>query len=55
MIFILIELLLASSGAWYAQNFDLSAGRLPIASLDGLWRLHAGDNSAWANPNCEDT
>jgi phosphoserine phosphatase RsbU/P len=54
-IFILIVLLLASSGTLHAQDFDLSAGRLPIASLAALRRLHAGENSAWANPNFDDS
>jgi hypothetical protein len=27
-----------------AQSFDLSKDRVPIVSLDGLWRFHPGDN-----------
>ena len=38
-----------------AQSFDLTNGRVPIASLDGLWRFHTGDNPAWANPSFDDS
>lgn len=27
-----------------AQTFSLVAGREPVASLDGLWRFHTGDD-----------
>ena len=39
----------------HAQTFDLNAGRQPVASLDGLWRFHTGDNLAWADPNFDDS
>jgi len=39
----------------HAQTFNLQTGREPIASLDGLWRFHTGDNPAWANPNFDDS
>jgi hypothetical protein len=38
-----------------AQTFDLTTGRLPVASLDGLWRFHTGDNPAWADPAFDDS
>jgi hypothetical protein len=38
-----------------AQSFDLSKDRVPIVSLDGLWRFHPGDNPAWASPNFDDS
>jgi hypothetical protein len=38
-----------------AQTFDLSAGRLPITSLDGLWHFHTGDNPQWADPTFDDS
>lgn len=38
-----------------AQTFDLQTQREPIASLDGLWRFHTGDNPAWASPNFDDS
>ncbi|MGO9775242.1 MAG: hypothetical protein ACLQGT_16415 [Terracidiphilus sp.] len=51
---LLVAMLLAGwDGALYAQSFDLATGRLPVASLDGLWRFHTGDNPAWADPGFE--
>ncbi|MGC1870283.1 MAG: SpoIIE family protein phosphatase [Acidobacteriaceae bacterium] len=38
-----------------AQTFSLITGREPVASLDGLWRFHTGDNPARANPNFDDS
>ncbi len=38
-----------------AQVFDLSAGRLPVTALDGLWRFHSGDNPAWSSPTFDDS
>ncbi|HEX3986741.1 MAG TPA: SpoIIE family protein phosphatase [Acidobacteriaceae bacterium] len=43
------------AGRLSAQSFNLRSGREPIVSLDGLWRFHAGDNPAWANPNFDDS
>jgi hypothetical protein len=42
-------------GVACAQSFDLTGGRLPLASLDGPWRFHTGDNPAWAKPNFDDS
>jgi hypothetical protein len=39
----------------HAQDFDLNAGRQPLASLDGLWRFHTGDDPQWADPNFDDS
>jgi phosphoserine phosphatase RsbU/P len=39
----------------HAQDFDLNAGRQPVASLDGLWRFHTGDNPQWASPSFDDS
>jgi hypothetical protein len=38
-----------------AQSFDLSTGRIPVASLDGLWRFHTGDDPGWAEPKFDDS
>lgn len=38
-----------------AQTFDLANSRIPIVSLDGLWRFHPGDNIAWADPGFDDS
>ena len=38
-----------------AQTFNLITGRVPVTSLDGLWRFHTGDNPAWANPEFDDS
>lgn len=42
-------------GVLHGQSFDLGAGREPIASLDGLWRFHPGDDPAWANSGFDDS
>ena len=39
----------------YAQGFNLQAGREPVASLDGLWHFHVGDNPEWARPDLDDS
>ena len=49
-------LLLGVSPGWLrAQSFSLQTGREPIASLDGLWRFHTGDNIAWASSDFDDS
>jgi len=55
--FLLLSLLLAPLlyGPAQAQTFDLDAGREPVASLDGLWRFHIGDNPQWTDPNFDDS
>jgi sigma-B regulation protein RsbU (phosphoserine phosphatase) len=52
MLFLLAALVTPVLGA---QSFDLSTDRLPIASLDGLWRFHTGDNPAWAKADFDDS
>ena len=47
--------LLAAYSGLHAQNFSLITGREPVASLDGLWRFHTGDNPQWASPNFDDS
>jgi phosphoserine phosphatase RsbU/P len=39
----------------HAQTFSLITGREPVASLDGLWRFHTGDNPGWASPDFDDS
>ncbi|HLJ89009.1 MAG TPA: SpoIIE family protein phosphatase [Candidatus Angelobacter sp.] len=51
----LLSLLLCASSGLHAQDFNLQTGREPVASLDGLWRFHTGDNPAWADPNFDDS
>ena len=41
--------------AVHPQSFSLTANRVPIISLDGLWRFHTGDNPAWADPTYDDS
>ncbi len=54
--FILLTVLtLAFCTGLPAQTFSLITGREPVASLDGLWRFHTGDNPAWASPNFDDS
>ena len=50
-----LSLLLCATSGLQAQTFNLQTGREPVASLDGLWRFHAGDNPAWADPNFDDS
>src|ERR1700755_394543 len=49
-----LSLLLSAASGLHAQTFNLPTGREPVASLDGLWRFHTGDNPAWADPNFDD-
>ncbi len=51
----LVLLLVCARVGLHAQNFSLITGREQVASLDGLWRFHTGDNPAWASPNFDDS
>jgi phosphoserine phosphatase RsbU/P len=51
---VLLSFLCAASGL-HGQTFNLQTGREPVASLDGFWRFHIGDNPAWADPNFDDS
>jgi hypothetical protein len=50
-----LSLLLCAASGLRAQTFNLQTGSEPVASLDGLWRFHTGDNPAWADPNFDDS
>jgi phosphoserine phosphatase RsbU/P len=50
-----LSFLLCAASGLHAQNFNLQTGREPVASLDGLWRFHTGDNPAWSDPNFDDS
>jgi sigma-B regulation protein RsbU (phosphoserine phosphatase) len=50
-----LSLLLCAASDLHGQTFNLQTGREPVASLDGLWRFHTGDNPAWADPNFDDS
>ncbi|HET9099192.1 MAG TPA: SpoIIE family protein phosphatase [Acidobacteriaceae bacterium] len=50
-----LMLISCASNLLRAQTFSLINDREPVASLDGLWRFHLGDNPAWANPNFDDS
>jgi hypothetical protein len=50
-----LSLLLCAASGIHAQTFNLQTGREAVASLDGLWRFHTGDNPAWADPNFDDS
>ncbi len=52
---LLIVLTLAFCAGLHAQTFSLETGRQPVASLDGLWRFHTGDNPQWASPSLDDS
>jgi phosphoserine phosphatase RsbU/P len=48
-------LILSACGSLAAQSFSLVTGREPVASLDGMWRFHTGDDPAWASPSFDDS
>jgi hypothetical protein len=50
-----LSLLFCAATDLHGQTFNLQTGREPVASLDGLWRFHTGDNPAWADPNFDDS
>ena len=50
-----LSFLLCAAPGLHAQTFSLTTGREPVASLDGFWRFHTGDNSAWADPGFDDS
>ncbi len=50
-----LSLLLCAIPGLHAQTFNLQTGSEPVASLDGLWRFHTGDDPAWANPYFDDS
>ena len=54
---LLLVFLLMIGRRWLlrAQNFDAANGNAPLLSLDGLWRFHAGDDPAWAQPGFDDS
>jgi hypothetical protein len=48
-------MMVCACGLLRAQNFDAANGNAPLLSLDGLWRFHAGDDPAWAQPGFDDS
>jgi len=50
-----LSLLLCAASGLHGQTFNLQTGREAVASLDGLWRFHTGDDPAWADPNFDDS
>jgi phosphoserine phosphatase RsbU/P len=50
-----LSFLLCAASGLHAQNFNLQTGREAVASLDGLWRFHTGDNPAWADSSFDDS
>ncbi len=50
-----LSLLLCAASDLHGQTFNLQTGREPVASLDGFWRFHTGDNPAWSDPNFDDS
>jgi len=52
---LLLLFAISACAALPAQSFSLITGREPVASLEGLWRFHPGDNPAWADPNFDDS
>jgi hypothetical protein len=54
-VLLLVVVLTSACAGLHAQTFSLITGREPVASLDGLWRFHTGDNPQWASPNFDDS
>ena len=50
-----LSLFLCAASGLHAQTFNLQTGREPVASLDGLWHFHTGDDPAWSDPNFDDS
>jgi sigma-B regulation protein RsbU (phosphoserine phosphatase) len=48
-------LLFSALASAHAQSVDLDKERLQVAPLPALWRFHAGDNPAWADPQFDDS
>jgi hypothetical protein len=48
-------LMLGACGVLRGQSFEIKDDNLRVASLDGLWRFHTGDNPAWASPSFDDS
>lgn len=48
--------LLLACGAWVRpQTINFDQKRVAMADFDGLWRFHAGDDAAWADPGFDDS
>ena len=52
---LLALLILSSCGGLGAQTFEVKDDNLRVASLDGLWRFHPGDDPTWADPKFDDS
>ncbi|HTB97027.1 MAG TPA: SpoIIE family protein phosphatase [Terracidiphilus sp.] len=52
---ILLLVMLGTNAGLRAQTFDLANGRVPLVSLNGLWRFHPGDDPRWADPKFDDS
>src|SRR4051812_18181348 len=50
-----LSVLLCAPPGVHAQTFNLQTEREPVASLNGLWRFHTGDNPEWADTNIDDS
>lgn len=49
-----LAILCACCGA-RAQNYVLNATQPPAVPLDGVWRVHPGDNAQWTQPEFDDS
>jgi hypothetical protein len=52
---LLLTIFAAAVSPLHSQSFDLDRDRQPLASIDGFWRFHPGDNPAWAAPGFDDS
>jgi phosphoserine phosphatase RsbU/P len=51
---VLLFLIPALSSKAQTATFNLDTGRQPLASLDGQWRFHPGDDPRWSDPSFDD-
>ena len=42
------------AGIAAAQTIDVSSG-VPSTTLDGMWKMHEGDDLRWADPSLDDS
>ncbi len=39
----------------FGQSIDSDSGQVPMSTLPGPWRFHAGDDSSWSSPTFDDS
>lgn len=39
----------------FGQSIDSDSGQVPMSTLQGPWRFHAGDDPSWSSPTFDDS